>query len=98
MCDQRGLQQLAQALLRNADVRQAVELLGKYRPKAGQDDIREFTWHYLWRLCRKCPIPSSEEDRDIAGPGVGNGQVEVTVAEVAREDARGPATATASRT
>src|SRR5262249_2977038 len=44
--------QLTHALLKNADVRQAVELLGKYRPEAGQDDIREFTWHYLWRLCQ----------------------------------------------
>ena len=29
----------------------ALELLRKYRPAPGQEDIREFAWYYLMRLC-----------------------------------------------
>jgi len=31
---------------------QAVDYLERHRPTGGQSDLREFTWHYLKRLCR----------------------------------------------
>jgi hypothetical protein len=30
----------------------ALELLRNYRPKAGQEDLRGWEWHYLWKLCQ----------------------------------------------
>jgi WD40 repeat protein/serine/threonine protein kinase len=36
----------------NADLAQSLELLRRQAPTApGQDDLRGFEWHYLWRLC-----------------------------------------------
>ncbi len=35
----------------SADLRQTVQLLSHYLPTDGQQDIRGFEWHYLWRLC-----------------------------------------------
>src|SRR5262249_8948785 len=26
-------------------------LLERHRPQPGQEDVRDFEWHYLWRLC-----------------------------------------------
>ena len=30
----------------------ALELLGNYRPRAGQEDLRGWEWRYLWKLCQ----------------------------------------------
>ncbi|MBI4325003.1 MAG: WD40 repeat domain-containing protein [Chloroflexi bacterium] len=35
-----------------AQLQQAVTALDRHRPQAGQRDLREFTWHYLKRLCQ----------------------------------------------
>jgi WD40 repeat protein len=43
---------LAQREWQAARVGRALELLEEHRtPKAGQEDLRGFEWHYLWRLC-----------------------------------------------
>ncbi len=36
---------------RMAHLAQALELLTSNRPKSGEEDLRGFVWHYLWRLC-----------------------------------------------
>jgi WD40 repeat protein len=40
-------------LLENEEFDKARRLLARYRegPAAGQDEVRGFEWHYLWRLC-----------------------------------------------
>jgi WD40 repeat protein len=43
--------QLAQNAWRNNEVRQVLKLLDEMRPQPGQEDLRGFEWHYLWRLC-----------------------------------------------
>jgi WD40 repeat protein len=49
------------------DLRRAQDLLDRQWPTAGQEDLRDFTWRYLWRLCQgdeQLTIPGS------AGPAV----------------------------
>lgn len=46
----------ALAALKIVHVSEALDLLARYRPKSsdpkpGEDDLRDFAWHYLWRLC-----------------------------------------------
>jgi WD40 repeat protein len=36
---------------RNRDVRLALEMLTRYLPKQGQEDLRGFEWYHLWSLC-----------------------------------------------
>jgi WD40 repeat protein/tetratricopeptide (TPR) repeat protein len=42
---------LAQAALEKEDTAQLVMLLERHRPPPGEEDVRGFEWHYLWRLC-----------------------------------------------
>jgi WD40 repeat protein len=43
---------LAQTALRHGRPDRAIALLKEVeRPKAGEEDLRNFEWHYLWRLC-----------------------------------------------
>lgn len=42
---------LAQQAWESANVGRVLELLEAQRPKAGEEDLRGFEWHYLWRLC-----------------------------------------------
>ena len=35
----------------HADVQPMRELLARYQVEPGEADARDFTWHYLWRLC-----------------------------------------------
>jgi eukaryotic-like serine/threonine-protein kinase len=35
----------------HADVQPMRELLARYQAEPGEADARDFTWHYLWRLC-----------------------------------------------
>jgi eukaryotic-like serine/threonine-protein kinase len=46
-------QDMASALAawRTAHLAEALELLERQRPKPGEEDLRGFVWHYLWRLC-----------------------------------------------
>jgi eukaryotic-like serine/threonine-protein kinase len=41
----------AHQLAQNGVGRTALELLHKYRPVAGEEDVRSFAWYYLMRLC-----------------------------------------------
>jgi WD40 repeat protein/serine/threonine protein kinase len=41
---------LAHQAWRNADLQRMTELLERDIPRAGQEDLREFAWYYLWRL------------------------------------------------
>ena len=41
----------AHQLALNGQGPKALELLRKYRPAPGEEDIREFAWYYLMRLC-----------------------------------------------
>ena len=41
----------AHQLAQNGQGPMALELLRKYRPAAGEDDVRNFAWYYLMRLC-----------------------------------------------
>ncbi len=34
------------------DLKLARTILDRQRPQDGQDDLRDFTWRYLWRLCQ----------------------------------------------
>ncbi|HEY7424853.1 MAG TPA: protein kinase, partial [Gemmataceae bacterium] len=43
---------LAQQAWEKGDLAKARELLNSLRPQMGQEDLRGFEWHYLWRLCR----------------------------------------------
>jgi hypothetical protein len=43
--------QAAQQAWEQPDIKQALALLERHRPKPGQEDLRGFEWHYLWRLC-----------------------------------------------
>jgi eukaryotic-like serine/threonine-protein kinase len=52
----------------------ALELLRKYRPVAGQEDMRSFAWHYLMRLCHEegrsfCGGERGRRDRVRSRPG-----------------------------
>jgi WD40 repeat protein len=42
---------LAQQAWESGNVAMARELLERYRPLPGQEDLRGFEWRYLWRLC-----------------------------------------------
>jgi eukaryotic-like serine/threonine-protein kinase len=42
---------LAQTTLDKGQVDRLVMLLEKHRPAPGEEDVRGFEWHYLWRLC-----------------------------------------------
>ena len=42
---------MASEAYRNADPRGAVELLSRYLPTNGDEDLREFAWRYLWHRC-----------------------------------------------
>jgi WD40 repeat protein len=41
---------LAHQAWQNADMPRMLELLERDVPRAGQEDLREFAWYYLWRL------------------------------------------------
>ena len=43
----------AHRLAQNGQGPKALELLRKYRPAPGEEDIREFAWYYLMRLCQE---------------------------------------------
>jgi WD40 repeat protein len=45
-----GRMQLAQAAWRDGDLGRMREILREACPKTGQNDLRAFEWHYLWRL------------------------------------------------
>ncbi len=40
---------VAQSELVEGNVESAIALLERHRPKPGQEDLRHFEWHYLWR-------------------------------------------------
>ncbi|QGJ71315.1 Hypothetical protein PBC10988_30190 [Planctomycetales bacterium 10988] len=42
---------LIQQAWEEADLELAEELLEESRPKAGEEDLRGFEWHYYWQLC-----------------------------------------------
>jgi serine/threonine protein kinase len=42
---------LAQQTFEQGDVTHVLDLLDSLRPARGQEDMRGFEWHYLWRLC-----------------------------------------------
>jgi WD40 repeat protein len=45
---------LAQRAWEGADLASVLELLEGHRPdQPGQEDLRGFEWHYLWRLCHR---------------------------------------------
>jgi WD40 repeat protein/serine/threonine protein kinase len=46
-CDLR----LAYQAWSGSQVAEARERLKRYLPKEGEEDVRNFAWHYLWRLC-----------------------------------------------
>jgi WD40 repeat protein/serine/threonine protein kinase len=35
----------------NGPARAVLDLLETHRPRPGEDDLRDFAWHYQWRLC-----------------------------------------------
>src|SRR5262249_47661898 len=43
--------QLAHAAWETGRVAHLVALLERHRPRPGEEDLRDFEWHYLWRLC-----------------------------------------------
>jgi hypothetical protein len=43
--------ELASQAWRNADLRVMRERLARQLPQPGQEDLRGFEWHYLWRVC-----------------------------------------------
>ena len=49
---------LAHQALEDENLGRALELLGRHRPKSGEDDIRGWEWRYLWRACRGDEIAS----------------------------------------
>ncbi len=36
---------------KNKHTTETIERLARHVPKAGDEDLRSFAWHYLWRLC-----------------------------------------------
>jgi WD40 repeat protein len=42
---------LAQQAWESGDTARVLELLDSLRPGEGEEDLRGFEWHYLWRLC-----------------------------------------------
>jgi len=42
---------LAWQAWQNADISQTLAVLERQHPSTGQEDLRSFEWHYLWRLC-----------------------------------------------
>ncbi len=42
---------------------QALELLERQRPQAGEPDLRGFEWYYLWRLCHRDLLLRGHTDR-----------------------------------
>lgn len=51
-----------QALAEN-NLGRARDLLGRQRPKAGQEDLRGFEWRYLWQLCQGDELETFHDDR-----------------------------------
>jgi WD40 repeat protein/serine/threonine protein kinase len=47
----------------DGDLRRAQELLQRQWPAEGEEDLREFSWRYLWRLCQ------GDEIRTVPGAG-----------------------------
>ncbi|MBL9138302.1 MAG: WD40 repeat domain-containing protein [Verrucomicrobiales bacterium] len=43
---------LAQHAIERNDLGRAIELLDRYRPSAGAEDLRGWEWRCLWKLCR----------------------------------------------
>ena len=40
---------------KNKHTTETIERLARHVPKAGDEDLRSFAWHYLWRLCHADP-------------------------------------------
>jgi eukaryotic-like serine/threonine-protein kinase len=56
---------LAAAAWKMGRLADAVNLLARHGAKAGQEDQREFVWHYLWRLCHAERLTISGEGKCI---------------------------------
>ncbi len=59
-----------------ANLRQMSELVDKYRPAAGVEDVRGFEWYFLWQLAhppaRKLSLPHPDEVWSVAFSPDGN--------------------------
>jgi len=44
---------VAHRAVETANLRRALELLDRYLPRAGEEDLRSFEWYYLWRRCHR---------------------------------------------
>src|SRR5262249_58125752 len=55
---------VAPAAWETNDLGRLRELLGKYEPRPGREDLRGFEWFYLWRLAHR-------ERRTLAGAAQG---------------------------
>jgi WD40 repeat protein len=68
---------LAQTAWRDAQVGRVLELLEAQRPGPGEEDLRGFEWHYLWRLCHRArlhlhrgdPLNSPVDDASFSPDG-----------------------------
>jgi len=56
---------LAHQAWRNADLEQSLDLLKRYEPREGEEDIRGFEWHYLKRLCHGDALTLSGFDGEV---------------------------------
>jgi len=56
---------LAHRAWEGGDPRWAVELLSRHVPESGEDDLRAFEWHYLWRLCHPANRALRGHDGDV---------------------------------
>jgi WD40 repeat protein len=44
---------LAQREWQEGKVERALALLDRHRPRPGEEELRDFGWYYLWRLCQR---------------------------------------------
>ncbi|MBM3854517.1 MAG: hypothetical protein FJ399_15435, partial [Verrucomicrobia bacterium] len=67
--------QLVQQALAADNLVRALELLNRQKPLAGQEDLRDWEWRYLWQFCRTdavselCQRPSSIDSLSLSGDG-----------------------------
>ena len=47
---------LARQIWQQAHIARTRELLRRHIPRSGQEDLRGFEWHYLWRLCHSARL------------------------------------------
>jgi eukaryotic-like serine/threonine-protein kinase len=64
---------LAKEAWNEGDVWQTLEFLREWIPKSGQEDLRGFEWHYLWRCCHSARLTVEGSLRGVVNSNIFRG-------------------------